>query len=59
MAADDLDALLTSLVSLPECLGDLRNHAISHNPLQLLLGGLVGESEISQIALQPRPIHQQ
>ncbi len=52
MAASDLHSLLAALISSPEHLGDFWNSAISHPPpLQLLLGGLLGEGEASQLLL--------
>ncbi len=49
---------LAALVLRLECLGKVRHHAISHTTLQLLLGGLMGEDEASQLALCPWPTHQ-
>ncbi len=57
MAASNLHAILAALVSLPERLGYCL--AISYSSLQLLQGGLLGEGEYGQLALQPQPTHQQ
>ncbi len=53
MAGRDLHALLAALISPPECLGKVGCTEVSHTPLPLLLGGLLGEVEASQLTLHP------
>ncbi len=53
MAARDLHALLATLLSLLEHLRKVCHYEISPNPLQLLLGDLLGEGEASQLTLPP------
>ncbi len=59
MATNDLHTLLPAFVSLPEHLGNLCTMQFLAPPVQLLLGGLLGEGEASQLLLHPSPTHQQ
>jgi hypothetical protein len=59
MTADNQDTLLSVLMSSQHGLSEVRRHAISHTHLPLLLGGLLGEGEAGQLALQPWLTHQQ
>jgi hypothetical protein len=59
MAASDFNTLRAALSSLPEHLSEISSHDIVRAPLQLLLGGLLGEGEAGQLALHPWLFHQQ
>ncbi len=57
MVASDLYALLAVLLILLESLGKVSLCAIFYTPLQLLLGGLLGDAEACQLALHTRQTH--
>jgi hypothetical protein len=59
MAASDLNVLRAPLLSPPKRLGEVCRHDIVRTPLQLLLGGLLGEGEDGQLTLHPCPFCQQ
>jgi hypothetical protein len=59
ITAGDLHALLAVLVLPLVRLGEVHRRAISHTPLQLLLGGILGEGEADPLTLHPQPTHQQ
>jgi hypothetical protein len=54
MAASDLHALQAVLLLPPERLGEVRRCAISRTPISVLIGGLLSENEVGQLALAPR-----
>ncbi len=59
ITAGDLHAVLAVLVLPLVSLGEVHCRAISHTPLQLLLGGILGEGEADPLTLRPQPTHHQ
>jgi hypothetical protein len=53
MAGRDLHALIAALISPPERLGKVCCTESFYTPLPLLLGGLLGEGDASQLTLHP------
>jgi hypothetical protein len=56
MAASNLHALQAALLLPPERLGEVRCRAISRTPISVLIGGLLNENEVSQLALRHLPL---
>jgi hypothetical protein len=57
MATSNDNVLLAALLSLPERVGEVAAGAF-FDPLQLLLGGLLGKGEAGQLALHTQPSQQ-